>query len=519
MKVMRMKPMRIKNENATSRELFNPEDPSDSMEDNPKTIDIRTVVEMFGSIKEEIQLLKKEGQKVKDVNKKQNETSKQVREIKKELKQEKLKNTVLHGVMIGMAQNMTVLEQRIQRLEEKNLEKAIVITGLKVRKRKKDCINDIYNFMENDLGIEVQIADAYPTGSMRSKSIAVVFETLEDKRKVFQKMNVIKQLLNEEEQPYYVNDLLTQEMNEQKRRHRQIAKITTNEDENTKIRMDRHNIYINDECYVKKVEVPTYQTILDMDAQQLNEILSIPVVKGGKIQQDGSTFIGYTIAVNSHEQVQRAYHKIKLVHADARHVICGYDVPGIQKEYCQDFCDDKEMGAGRQLLNILLRNDITHRAVFVVRYFGGKRMGPARYECIVEAAKTAILQDPYNSILKKEQHILPSDPQQNAVDTKESAVYTRPKIPQKFQAPLKQRRYVENKYPRRTHGRPPYNRGQPSIRRINRTRDQRQYDPYAMDDLDYDFERPNFQFSAPTQINSLNPDEWPKLPAAKENWS
>ena len=50
---------------------------------------------------------------------------------------------------------------------------------------------------------------------------------------------------------------------------------------------------------------------------------------------------------------------------------------------------------------------MTHKAIFVVRYFGGIKMGPARFECIIEAARSALMQDPYNHVLGKEQKLLP----------------------------------------------------------------------------------------------------------------
>ena len=55
----------------------------------------------------------------------------------------------------------------------------------------------------------------------------------------------------------------------------------------------------------------------------------------------------------------------------------------------QDAVDDGEHGAGRNLLNYLKKNNLYNTAIFVVRYFGGAKIGPLRYQIIIDVAKDA----------------------------------------------------------------------------------------------------------------------------------
>ena len=55
------------------------------------------------------------------------------------------------------------------------------------------------------------------------------------------------------------------------------------------------------------------------------------------------------------------------------------------------------------LLQFLTDHCIQNRAIFVVRYYSGIKIGKDRYQCALQVAKAAILQQPYNDILKKNQ--------------------------------------------------------------------------------------------------------------------
>ena len=55
-----------------------------------------------------------------------------------------------------------------------------------------------------------------------------------------------------------------------------------------------------------------------------------------------------------------------------------------------DYQDDGEPGAGRVLLDFLTNNLMEKRVVFVVRKYGGIRMGADRFTCYERAGQTAI---------------------------------------------------------------------------------------------------------------------------------
>ena len=81
---------------------------------------------------------------------------------------------------------------------------------------------------------------------------------------------------------------------------------------------------------------------------------------------------------------------------DARHIICACRIPGSDSTLGFEYEDYDEHGAGQVLLNYMEESDLDNRALFVVRKYDGQHIGPARFDCIVRAAKAAVNHKPYN---------------------------------------------------------------------------------------------------------------------------
>ena len=150
---------------------------------------------------------------------------------------------------------------------------------------------------------------------------------------------------------------------------------------------------------------PDERQILQLAQEEIDDLLKIKMKKGKKMMEDGNWFIGTTMAVQTHQEINRLYVHMKLMYPSASHVICAYQIPGIEEYYCADFCHNGEYGAGKRLLDMIKLNGITHRAVFVVRYNGVKKLGGRRFKLILDAAKSAINSNPENYITGKQQVI------------------------------------------------------------------------------------------------------------------
>lgn len=87
-----------------------------------------------------------------------------------------------------------------------------------------------------------------------------------------------------------------------------------------------------------------------------------------------SKFIGYLFHCKNVEEVQAALSKLKTEHKKATHICYAYS---LKNPFLEKAVDDGEPGgtAGRPILSVLQKKGAKDVCVFVVRYFGGIKLG------------------------------------------------------------------------------------------------------------------------------------------------
>ena len=155
----------------------------------------------------------------------------------------------------------------------------------------------------------------------------------------------------------------------------------------------------------RKYNPPNAAQIVDISTEKLQQILAIPICKGPEIQEEANQFIGFSLAVQSIQEVEDAYLKMRLCYPKARHIICAFNISGRNFYQNKGYCDDGEHGAGLKLFNILEQNAIEQRVIFVTRVYGGSKIGPKRFSCITSVAEKCIELYPHNEILNESQYV------------------------------------------------------------------------------------------------------------------
>ena len=122
--------------------------------------------------------------------------------------------------------------------------------------------------------------------------------------------------------------------------------------------------------------------------------------KSREFNKQGSVFRAYSIPANTYQDVRDFYRKLKLVQPSSRHIPCAYQLPTTGPFYeSSDFHDDGEPGSGRVLLNFLHTRNIQNTALFVVRKYGGVKLGADRFTMYEHAAKSIL--DPDDELLRQ----------------------------------------------------------------------------------------------------------------------
>lgn len=87
-----------------------------------------------------------------------------------------------------------------------------------------------------------------------------------------------------------------------------------------------------------------------------------------------SKFWGYAYDVETLTEIEELLNQLKKEHKKATHIVYAYILSSPHQEKAVD--DGEPSGtAGRPILNVLQKRGLTNKVVFIVRYFGGIKLG------------------------------------------------------------------------------------------------------------------------------------------------
>ena len=115
-------------------------------------------------------------------------------------------------------------------------------------------------------------------------------------------------------------------------------------------------------------------------------------ISEGKYNEKGSIFSAIAIPVSSAAAIKNKLSELKEQFPDASHICYGYRIK--EKGHLDEFYTDAgepNGSAGQPILNVLKRNQLVDTAIFVIRYFGGTKLGiPGLIHAYGKAAECAI---------------------------------------------------------------------------------------------------------------------------------
>lgn len=89
-----------------------------------------------------------------------------------------------------------------------------------------------------------------------------------------------------------------------------------------------------------------------------------------------SKFLAYYLEVETSEKVLEVFEQLKKQHKKANHICYAYKIVSNNVEQVKFFDDGEPNGtAGRPILSVIEKKELKNIAVFVVRYFGGVKLG------------------------------------------------------------------------------------------------------------------------------------------------
>ena len=127
-----------------------------------------------------------------------------------------------------------------------------------------------------------------------------------------------------------------------------------------------------------------------MTPTEIEQARAIKLLHASEHEEQNSEYYAYVQKVHLPSDVNKGLRKLKIKHDDPMHISCAYPLQDADGPFNQEGLDNDEHGAGRTIVNDLKSKDVINIAVYVVRYYGGIRLGPHHFKIIQNLTASAI---------------------------------------------------------------------------------------------------------------------------------
>lgn len=311
----------------------------------------------------------------------------------------KTKVELLSNVVIRLEEKLDEANGKLLDMQTCSMRKNVIISGLDESKNETNAQlqTKIEHFIKEKLQVEQEVPFKvyhrlnYTDGS-ECRPVIVKLTSVEHKILLLSHGPNLKGIRNQKNRSVYINEQLPDKYAEE-RRYAQLW-LADNKNKSTEdqlqMKIHRNKLRINNQPYQRKVSPPSAAEILRMDSDELATARKAPTVLGDSKLVDGSEFISYAVAASNVEDIRMAYRKLRSKYADATHIVSAFRLDPANGPFNQEASDDGEHAAGRCLLKLLQDNQIVNAAVFIIRFYGGKHIGSARFDIFKQLAITAL---------------------------------------------------------------------------------------------------------------------------------
>ena len=145
-------------------------------------------------------------------------------------------------------------------------------------------------------------------------------------------------------------------------------------DQQKSYRVIGDKLYVNDEEQKDPISPPTFKELYELPHHVEIMLQSLEINYSQPLQVAGNSFKGYSITVESFEDINLAYQKLKIEEKQATHILMACSI-GSGKDRHEWSCDDGEHNGGFEIQKVLSEIKATNVAVFVARWKAGANMG------------------------------------------------------------------------------------------------------------------------------------------------
>lgn len=353
-----------------------------------------TVEDIQKNTRQQIRINSNTSSDIRRLDEKSGKNKKEIAQLRQELTDYKFQLRLVENVVIWQDEQIAALNRKITEAQQREMYPNLVISGI-IEEPNENPIMKYNEFVKDQLEIQELIPAhrAYRVGAGQDRPLIVELrDPITHKGKIYSKVSKLKGKANSKGGRFFISDHLPEELNENRRRTNELFSENKKKNEKEKLKMSisKGRLLIEDKPYTKAISPPKPNDIFNPSDNLLDLADEIDMVKGKEEKEGKCQFVAYAAVVKDHEDIKAAYTKVRMKYAYATHVVCAYRLQGKHTPNLQDYSDDGEFGAGRTILSELKTKQISNIVVFMIRIFGGKHLGPKRYNIFRKVANSAI---------------------------------------------------------------------------------------------------------------------------------
>ena len=312
---------------------------------------------------------------------------------------------IMKGVMLKQEKHIAQLQQKVEELTARQMSVNVTISGIlepekddtnDTQQPEEDCCAVVLNFCKTQLQIDVEEKDILvahrigPSPSLASTvshpRLMVVRCSPAAKQKMLDNSKKLAKKTNANGGSFYINQQIPESvMAEKKNIAHEIKRIRDgNKDlplqQRTRYRVKNRVLYIEGKPVQKAIAPPSIRDMIPDTIAEQEKMEKIKLWYAESKQEKGNIFTAIAAKVSGTGEINRVYRRLRQLYPAASHISLGYEC---QKAFGNQ--DDGEYSAGLCIQKALEDNNVTNKAVFVVRLASGNKLGPRRFQIIRDA--------------------------------------------------------------------------------------------------------------------------------------
>lgn len=288
---------------------------------------------------------------------------------------------------------ITELKSQMLDVQIRGMKNNITVSGIPETPN-ENAVTKFNEFVVNQLLIKdklIPVESAVRLGFGRSRPLLVTLRHSADKSLIFDHVSNLKGKKVNGIQ-CFVSSHLPEAANEKRRQINTAMSENKQRPVHSKLPLTVKygKLHCGGQPVLAKVHPPTSSELTRLIDPEIDQLNNLKIIRGSTEDKEESTFIGYATSTTSLDDVRAAYKRLRLMHGQATHIACAYSLQAGPVLHREGGCDDEEYGAARVLRGILADKQVNNVTVFLVRYYGGNKLGAARFDLMKQVVQDAI---------------------------------------------------------------------------------------------------------------------------------